>query len=87
MFATERERTDALERYRLEWPDVAEAIQDEFFWIVDDCIEALQRCGFSVTTRRVSDLSWGVLATLDWSKRSTFDRPDQQKQRGPKPPC
>ncbi len=65
MFETERERTDAIERYRLDWPDVAAAIQEEFFWIVDDCVEALQRCGFSVTTRRVSDLSWGVLAILD----------------------
>lgn len=65
MFATERDRADAIEHYRHPWPDVAEAIQDEFFWIVDDCVDALQRCGFSVTTRCVSELSWGVLATLD----------------------
>ncbi len=65
MFESERHRTDAIERYRREWPDVAAAIEDEFFWIVDDCVEALQRLGFSVAAHRVSDLSWGVLATLD----------------------
>ena len=65
MFESERHRTDAIERYRREWPDVAAAIEDEFFWIVDDCVDALQRSGFSVAAHRVSDLSWGVLATLD----------------------
>ncbi len=65
MFQSERDRRDAIERYRNEWPDVAAAIEDEFFWIVDDCVAALQRSGFSVATRRISDLSWGVLATID----------------------
>jgi putative AdoMet-dependent methyltransferase len=65
MFESERHRTDAIERYRREWPDVAAAIEHEFFWIVDDSLDALQRSGFSVAAYRVSDLSWGVLATLD----------------------
>ena len=65
MFESERHRRDAVERYRSEWPDVAAAIEDEFFWIVDDCVAALLRSGFSVATRRVSDFSWGVLATIN----------------------
>ena len=65
MFESERDRANAIERYREGQPDVAAAIEDEFFWIVDDCVEALRRSGFAVATRRFSDLSWGVLATLD----------------------
>jgi SAM-dependent methyltransferase len=63
MFESERHRADAIRRYRAEWPDVAIAIEEEFFWILDDCVPALERLGFKVTTHRVSDLSWGVLAT------------------------
>jgi putative AdoMet-dependent methyltransferase len=65
MFESARERASAIERYRSKRPDVAAAIEDEFFWIVDDCVDALRRSGFVVATHRVSDLSWGVLATLD----------------------
>jgi putative AdoMet-dependent methyltransferase len=65
MFESAHDRARALERYREERPDVAEAIEDEFFWIVDDCVDALRRSGFAVATHRVSELSWGVLATLD----------------------
>jgi putative AdoMet-dependent methyltransferase len=66
MFASEHDRRDAIERYRHEWPDVAAAIDEEFFWNVDDCVAALLRSGFSVATHRISDLSWGMLAaTID----------------------
>jgi len=65
MFESARDRSHAIERYRTKWPDVAKAIEDEFFWVVDDCVGALRRSGFVVATHRVSDLSWGVLATLD----------------------
>jgi putative AdoMet-dependent methyltransferase len=65
MFETAHERLVALERYRPTLPDVAQAIEEEFFWLVDESVAALQDLGFAVSTRRFSDLSWGILATLD----------------------
>jgi putative AdoMet-dependent methyltransferase len=64
MFESAQRRTEALKRYRGPWPDVADAIEQEFFWLVDESIEALERLGFDVSTCRFSDLSWGILATL-----------------------
>jgi putative AdoMet-dependent methyltransferase len=64
MFESERHRADAIERYRDAWPDVSAAIEDEFFWILDDCVACLERLGFAVATYRVSDLSWGVRAII-----------------------
>jgi putative AdoMet-dependent methyltransferase len=65
MFESAQRRTDAIERYRSSAPDVADAIEEEFFWLLDDSVEALARLGFDVSTRRFSDLSWGLLATLE----------------------
>ena len=65
MFESEQHRIDAIHRYRTKWPDVAAAIEEEFFWILEDCVTTLERLGFAVATHRVSDLSWGVLATID----------------------
>jgi len=65
MFATARERDAAVERYRKTLPDVAEAIEAEFFWLIDEAVGELERLGFVVSTHRFSDLSWGILATLD----------------------
>ena len=64
MFESARHRTEALARYRDAWPDVAAAIEEEFFWLLDESVEALEGLGFSVATRRFSDLSWGVIARL-----------------------
>jgi len=63
-----------LERAELETPtiqrycasgqhDVAEAIEEEWFWYVDTAIAGLNRLGFETTQRRFSDLSWGISAT------------------------
>lgn len=39
----------------------AEAIEEEFFWFVDDAKMALQDMGFQVRVQRFSDLSFGIL--------------------------
>jgi len=41
--------------------DVAESIEEEFFWLLDECVADLEEIGFSVTVKRFSDLSFGVL--------------------------
>ncbi len=64
MFESAQHRIDALARYQQTWPDVAEAIEQEFFWMLDESVQALKDLGFEVARRRFSDLSWGVGATL-----------------------
>jgi putative AdoMet-dependent methyltransferase len=44
--------------------DVVDAIDEEFFWLLDDALPALLSCGFRVETRRFSELSWGVCCRL-----------------------
>ena len=44
--------------------DVVDAIDEEFFWLLDDAVPALLSCGFRVETRRFSELSWGVCCRL-----------------------
>ena len=65
MLESAQHRTLALKHYASTWPDVAQAIEEEFFWLLDESIEALENLGFAVDTRRFSDLSWGLVATLD----------------------
>jgi hypothetical protein len=64
MFETARDRAVAIERYRRTRPDVAEAIEQEFFWLIEDSVAELERLDFVVSTKRFSDLSWGILATV-----------------------
>jgi putative AdoMet-dependent methyltransferase len=65
MFESDSAMQAALRRYRDTGSiDVADAIRDEFFWLLDDCVPALTVLGFAVTTERFSDLSWGVCASL-----------------------
>lgn len=40
----------------------AEAIEEEFFWFVDETKNVLKEIGFAVTVKRFSDLSFGILA-------------------------
>ena len=42
--------------------DVAESIEEEWFWRLDACVADLEEIGFTVTVQRFSDLSFGVLA-------------------------
>jgi putative AdoMet-dependent methyltransferase len=44
--------------------DVVDAIDEEFFWLLDDAVPALLSCGFRVETRRFSELSWGVCCRI-----------------------
>jgi putative AdoMet-dependent methyltransferase len=40
----------------------AQAISEEFFWLLDTAIGDLERLGFQVSTARFSDLSYGLVA-------------------------
>ena len=64
MFESARHREAALERYRATAPDVADAIGDEFFWLLDETTVAFEKLGFSLTKQRFSELSWGLFARL-----------------------
>ncbi|HTO59404.1 MAG TPA: class I SAM-dependent methyltransferase [Pseudomonadales bacterium] len=64
MFESSRERIDAIECYRATAPDVATAIEEEFFWLIDDTTRTLENLGFSLTKRRFSHLSWGIAGEL-----------------------
>jgi len=64
MFQSSRDRDEAIERYRAAAPDVAAAIEEEFFWLIDDATRTLEKLGFSLTKRRFSDLSWGIAGEL-----------------------
>jgi putative AdoMet-dependent methyltransferase len=41
----------------------AEAIGEEFFWLLDSAVSELAQLGFAVDTKRFSDLSYGLAAT------------------------
>ena len=40
----------------------AQAISEEFFWLLDSAIDDLERLGFNVKATRFSELSYGVIA-------------------------
>jgi putative AdoMet-dependent methyltransferase len=40
----------------------AQALEEEFFWLIDVAVRDLIERGFRVATNRFSDLSWGVVA-------------------------
>ena len=65
MFASVAARDEARRSFAARGAtDVVEAIDDEFFWLLDDAVPALLSCGFRVETRRFSELSWGVCCRL-----------------------
>jgi putative AdoMet-dependent methyltransferase len=41
--------------------ETAQSIEEEFFWLLDECVADLEEIGFTVTVQRFSDLSFGVL--------------------------
>jgi SAM-dependent methyltransferase len=59
--AAERERFVSAARRRGE-EELAETVEDEFFWLLDQDVLRIESLGLRVATRRVSDLSWGLLA-------------------------
>ena len=40
----------------------AEAIRDEFFWLLDDVVVQFEALGFEVRTKQFSDLTFGIVA-------------------------
>jgi putative AdoMet-dependent methyltransferase len=67
-FESAGERARFLDRCRAsgseEQAELALVIEDEFFWILEEDMPALESAGFEVVARRFSDLSWGIAATL-----------------------
>jgi len=43
----------------------AQALEEEFFWLIDVAVRDLIELGFRVATNRFSDLSWGVVAAKE----------------------
>jgi putative AdoMet-dependent methyltransferase len=65
MFESASAKQRAAKQYRNAGSnDVADAIDQEFFWLLDECVADLTGLGFKVATRRFSDLSWGIRAAL-----------------------
>jgi putative AdoMet-dependent methyltransferase len=60
MFADRQAEVALAEKY-VEWPDVIESFEDEYFWYLDSAVAHARDAGCAITdTRRFSDLSWGI---------------------------
>jgi SAM-dependent methyltransferase len=68
MFESTAARNEILARLRLAGDEdsieLALTIEDEFFWDLARATSELRGLGFAVRTRRFSELSWGLAATL-----------------------
>jgi putative AdoMet-dependent methyltransferase len=63
MLQDEQEKAIKIREYRaLGDAKTVEALQEEFFWVIDATTKDLNQLGFQVETRRFSGLSWGVCA-------------------------
>ncbi len=61
MFADAAERARVLAAYRASGrADLADEIEEEFFWDVTAALGRLEALGLEVATQRFSELSWGV---------------------------
>lgn len=61
MFESETARREILDEYRRSGRgELADEIEDEFFWDVETDLEALRIRGFDLQARRFSELCWGV---------------------------
>ncbi len=61
MFADDEDRRDYLASLRSKGEsDLADEIEDEFFWNVEETVGELAGLGFRVTKERFSRLSWGI---------------------------
>ena len=62
MSADQAQEAKLIEHFRAsETPDVAEDIDEEFFWYVDSAVERLSALGLDVDVKRFSTLSWGIV--------------------------
>lgn len=63
MVENQKELKNKIKDYRSQGiHDVAEALEEEFFWLLEQSVLALQNIGFLVEWKRFSDLSFGILA-------------------------
>lgn len=63
MLESEALRDSFIKKYRvMNEIEVAQAIQEEFFWFVDPAVQGLREIGFKTEVQRFSDLSWGIAA-------------------------
>jgi len=62
MFKNKLDREMLMNRYSGSHPDVVADIREEFFWNLEKTEQRLSADGFTVSSKRFSDLSWGVLA-------------------------
>ncbi len=61
MLESAEEERNLADRYRSIGDEAtATAIEEEFFWHVDDSVDYLRNLGLSVATARFSTLSWGI---------------------------
>jgi putative AdoMet-dependent methyltransferase len=63
MFENQNKRDAYLEQCRRSGQaELADDIEDEFFWNVELALKGLQALGLEVETRQFSALSWGIVA-------------------------
>lgn len=62
MFADKVDEERLCQKYNESHPYVVEAIEEEFFWYVDQSVASLKALGFDTEIKRFSDLSWGIVA-------------------------
>ena len=63
MLERAEDRQSKVEQYKSKGEHkTAEAIEEEFFWFLDSAERRLRKIGFDVTTKRFSDLSFGIRA-------------------------
>ncbi|MBN2353799.1 MAG: class I SAM-dependent methyltransferase [Spirochaetales bacterium] len=60
MYKNDDDRNGIIEKYQVDYPDLASDFTDEFFWNVDESDADLKRSGWNAEWRRFSDLSWTV---------------------------
>jgi putative AdoMet-dependent methyltransferase len=69
MLESEALQDSFIKKYReMNKIDVAQAIQEEFFWFVDSAVQELREIGFQTDVQRFSDLSWGIAAIMPRQK-------------------
>ena len=65
MFESAQARRDTLDAYRASGrAELADDIEDEFFWDVSSAVAGLEALGLDIETRRFSELSWGIAGTV-----------------------
>ncbi len=63
MFENESAKNDIIRHYKnSEYKDVADDIEAEFFWDIENSIKKLESLGFDTKVQRFSELSFGIAA-------------------------